>query len=394
MAVRPVRSMEERWKVYNPDGKYRVVVTKNLVGELWLDVLRKYDCRVEVCSDRGVLPKEEILDAIGNHCDGVIGQLTEDWSDTLFSALKRAGGKAYSNVAVGFDNVNVNDATKHGICVGNTPGVLTEATAEMAVALTYAAARRVVGADEFMRAGKYKIWLPDLFLGHLLTGKTIGIIGAGRIGSTVGLMLARGNRMNLVYYDKYQNKGFEGKLEKYRQYLMETGEEPISWRRAESMEDVIRSSDVLSLHPNLDKTTFHLLNAQRLSMMKKDAILINCARGPVVDEAALVEHCRNNPEFFAGLDVYEDEPLMKPGLKDLPNVVVVPHIASATVWTRRGMSALAAANVGAVVNGLPVWSSPNVMPFVGDSADTIPPAAPSIVNAKALGMEMYASSKM
>jgi len=91
MAVRPVRSMEERWKVYNPDGKYRVVVTKNLVGELWLDVLRKYDCRVEVCSDRGVLPKEEILDAIGNHCDGVIGQLTEDWSDTLFSALKRAG---------------------------------------------------------------------------------------------------------------------------------------------------------------------------------------------------------------------------------------------------------------------------------------------------------------
>lgn len=146
----------------------------------------------------------------------------------------------YSNMAVGFDNVDVPAATRHGILVGNTPGVLTDTTAEMAVALTYAAARRVVEADEFMRAGLYKIWLPDLFLGKLLTGKTIGIIGAGRIGSSVGLTLARGNRMNLVYYDKYQNKNLEMKLDRYNDYLKGTGEEPIMWRKLETVEELLK----------------------------------------------------------------------------------------------------------------------------------------------------------
>ncbi|KAJ8905913.1 hypothetical protein NDN08_002415 [Rhodosorus marinus] len=384
MSVEMVRNSDERWVIHNPQGKYRVISTKNLVGNLWLEILQKYECRVEVCTDRGVLSNEEIVGAIGSKCDGVLGQLTEKWDDSLFNVLKRAGGKVFSNVAVGYDNVDVPAATKNGIVVGNTPGVLTEATAEMAVSLVYAAARRVVEADQFMRAGLYKIWLPDLFLGKLLTGKTVGIIGAGRIGSTVGLMLARGNKMNLIYYDKYQNKQFEAKLEAYREYLSHTGESTIEWRRADSMEEVIRDSDVLSLHPNLDKTTFHLMNSERLQMMKKDAMLINCARGPVVDEVALVEHCRENPQFYAGLDVFEDEPLMKPGLKDLPNVVVVPHIASATVWTRRGMSALAAMNVAAVINDLPPWGSPNVLSFVGESVEDVPPAGPSLINAKDL----------
>jgi len=394
MSVEMVRNSDERWVVHNPQGKHRVISTKNLVGKLWLEILQNYDCRVEVCTDRGVLSNEEIVRAIGKKCDGVLGQLTEKWDDSLFSALKRAGGKVFSNVAVGYDNVDVPAATKNGIVVGNTPGVLTEATAEMAVSLVYAAARRVVEADQFMRAGLYKIWLPDLFLGKLLTGKTVGIIGAGRIGSTVGLMLARGNRMNLVYYDKYQNKQFEAKLDAYREYLSHTGEPTIEWRRADSMEDVIRSSDVLSLHPNLDKTTFHLMNSERLQMMKKDAMLINCARGPVVDEVALVEHCRNNPQFHAGLDVFEDEPLMKPGLKDLPNVVVVPHIASATVWTRRGMSALAAMNVAAVINDLPPWGSSNVLSFVGESVEDVPPAGPSLINAKNLNYSGRSPAKL
>ncbi|KAA8498258.1 Glycerate dehydrogenase [Porphyridium purpureum] len=384
-----------QWDVYNPSGKYRVVVTKKLVGDLWLDVLTSRDFRVEVCQSELTLSQQQIMAAMGSRCDGVIGQLTEKWDDTLFVALKRAGGKAYSNVAVGFDNVDVDAATRHGIAMGNTPGVLTEATAEMAVSLVYACARRVVEADAYLRAGKWKNWLPTLFIGKLLSRKTVGIVGAGRIGSTVGLMLVRGAMMDLVYYDKYQNKQFEAKLDSFARALAEHGEEPIRWRRVDSVEDVLRAADVVSLHPNLDKTTFHLMNAERLKMMKPDAILINCARGPVVDETALVEHCRATPTFYAGLDVFEDEPQLKPGLDQLENVVIVPHIASATVWTRAGMSTLAACNVSSVVLGQPTLASLDILPHVNaPGATQVPPTAPAIVNAKALGLPAAAAPKM
>jgi len=385
------------WKVFNPNGKLRVIVTKEMIGSLYLELLlANKDIRVEICTSKEtILTKPVLLQAIGQTCHGVCGQLTEKWDDELFAALKRAGGKVYSNMAVGFDNVDVEAATRHGIAVGNTPGVLTEATAEMAVSLIYSCARRVVEADQFMRAEKYKAWLPNLFIGKLLYGKTLGIIGAGRIGSTVGLMMVRGAKMNIVFYDKYPNKDFENKLDIFNRALKEAGEEPISWKRANTVEEVAQESDVLSLHPNLDKTTFHMVNAKLLNMMKKDAILVNCARGPVVDEVALVEHCRKNPLFYAGLDVYEDEPLMKPGLKDLPNVVVVPHIASATMWTRSGMSVLSASNVRAILNNQPVSNSPDIRPYVNaTSVKDIPLAAPSILNAKQLGLPMVATPKM
>ena len=374
----------KEWTVHNPSGSKRVIVTKELPGQLWLDRLIAADCRVEVCTSPDILSVEEITEAMGDHCDGAIGQLTEDWSETLFAALKAAGGSAYSNYAVGYNNVNVDVATAHGIPVGNTPGVLTETTAEMAVALTFAAARRVVESDTFMRGGQYHGWLPTLFLGTLMKGCTVGIIGAGRIGAAYGRMMAEGLKANLVYYDLYQNKALEAYMTAYGEFLASQGETPVTCTRLDSVEAVLAASDVVSLHPVLDETTHHLINAERLNMMKPDAILINAARGPVIDEAALVAHCQANPDFRAGLDVFEDEPAMAPGLADLDNVVIVPHIASATVWTREGMATLAATNVAAILSGYPAWADPNdILGFLGE---TPPQAAPSIVNADQLGI--------
>jgi hydroxypyruvate reductase 1 len=273
-----------------------------------------------------------------------------------------------------------------GIPVGNTPGVLTETTAEMAVALTFAAARRVVESDTFMRTGRYKGWLPGLFLGELLRGKTVGVVGAGRIGTAFARIMAEGHRMNVLYYDLYPSRELEEQIAAYGAFLKSRGEDSISCRRAETVKDLLREADVVSLHTVLDDTTHHLINADRLSVMKESAILVNTCRGQVIDEAALVAHCRKNPNFRAGLDVFEDEPAMKPGLKELDNVVIVPHIGSATVWTREGMATLAACNVAAILMGHPVWQGPDISPFLEGEA---PKAAPSIVNAKELGLPAY-----
>ncbi|KAF3521599.1 hypothetical protein F2Q69_00050720, partial [Brassica cretica] len=312
-------------EVYNPNGKYRVVSTKPMPGTRWINLLVDQGCRVE---------------------------LTEDWGETLFSALSKAGGKAFSNMAVGYNNVDVEAANKYGIAVGNTPGVLTETTAELAASLSLAAARRIVEADGFMRAGLYEGWLPHLFVGNLLKGQTVGVIGAGRIGSAYARMMVEGFKMNLIYFDLYQSTRLEKFVTAYGQFLKANGEQPVTWKRASSMEEVLREADLISLHPVLDKTTYHLVNKERLAMMKKvdfvfyfffiislvlielscfqEAILVNCSRGPVIDEVALVDHLRENPMFRVGLDVFEEEPFMKPGLADMKNAIVVPHIASAS----------------------------------------------------------------
>ncbi|MCP4359762.1 MAG: D-glycerate dehydrogenase, partial [Chloroflexi bacterium] len=262
--------------------------------------------------------------------------LTEDWGDELFAALKAADGRAYSNYAVGFNNVDVAAATKHGIPVGNTPGVLTETTAEMAVALTFAAARRIGESERFLRAGKYKGWLPILFLGKLLWGKTLGIIGAGRIGDAYARMMVEGHKMNLIYYDINQNQALEDHTKNYSKFLQQQGLSPVTCKRADQIEELLEKADIVSIHTILDDSTHHLIDAQRLDSMKDNAVLINTSRGPVIDETALVNHCQQHLHFRAGLDVFEDEPALKPGLAELENVVIVPHIASATGWTRQG----------------------------------------------------------
>eukprot|EP00898_Chlorokybus_atmophyticus_P001042 jgi/Chlat1/1939/Chrsp153S02247 len=375
-------------RVVNPDGKLRVVSTKDMPGTKWVDVLTDAGCRVEICTaEKVILDEDDIEQLIGDKCDGVIGQLTENWGDRLFGKLKAAGGRAYSNMAVGYNNVDVEAATKHGISVGNTPGVLTETTAELAAALTLAAARRVVEADKFMRAGKYEGWLPSLFVGALLNGKTVGIIGAGRIGSAYARMMIGGFKMNLIYYDLHQAKLLESFVTEYGATLQKLGEQPVTFKKASSTEEVLREADVVSLHPVLNDSTRHMINKNTLAMMKKNAVLVNAARGPVINETDLVEHLKANPEFRVGLDVFEDEPYMKPGLAELDNAVIVPHIASASQWTRQGMSLLAALNVGMRLVGAPVWSNSNdVTPFLDESKE-LPRACPSIVNAKELGVE-------
>ena len=378
--------IEKEWRTHNPSGSKRVVVTKELPGDRWLEILSWADCRVEISTSTDILSAEEIKTAIRDRCDGAIGQLTEEWREELFAALKAAGGKAYSNCAVGYNNVDVDAATKQGIPVGNTPGVLTETTAEMAVTLTFAAARRVVEADRFMRGGNYKGWLPALFLGELFWHKTVGVIGAGRIGAIYARMMVEGHKMNLIYYDLYQNKALEDYIAAYGEFLRAQGEKPVSCTRAESVEVVLRESDLVSLHPVLDETTHHLINRERLALMKKNAILINTSRGPVIDEKALVSHCQKHPNFRVGLDVFEDEPEMKPGLRELDNVVIVPHIASATIWTREGMATLAASNMAGILMGYPAWQDQDISVFLGDDP---PKAAPSIVNAKELGIPLF-----
>ena len=196
---------EPDWKVVNPSGEWRVVVTKELPGFRWLESLTGAGCRVEIAQGRDVLEEAEIRRALGGRVDAVIGQLTEQWSEPLLRSLRAAGGAIYSQYAVGFDNVDVEAATRLGLPVGNTPGVLTQTTAELAVALTFAAARRIVEGDRLLRSGAYHGWLPDVLLGSLLYRRVVGVIGAGRIGAVYARMMVEGHKMDLVYYDRHGN---------------------------------------------------------------------------------------------------------------------------------------------------------------------------------------------
>ena len=373
------------WQVHNPSGHRRVIVTKELPGRRWRDILTAADCRVEICTASDILPGAAIDQALAPRCDGAIGQLTEPWDEDRFRALKAAGGRAYSNYAVGYNNVDVAAATRQGIPVGNTPGVLTETTAQMAVALTFAAARRIGEAERYLRAGRYRGWLPSLFLGELLWRKTVGVIGAGRIGEAYACMMAEGHKMNVIYYDIHPNERLEAQVDAYADFLVAQGRAPITCTRAVTVEDLLEAADCVSIHTVLDETTQHLINAERLACMKPNAVVVNTSRGPVIDEAALVDHCRSHPDFRAGLDVFENEPDMAPGLDQLDNVVIVPHIASATRWTREGMATLAAANVAGVLMGYPIWNRPDIRAFLeGD----LPTVTPSILNAPELGLTM------
>ena len=201
-------------------------------------------------------------------------------------------------------------------------------------------------------------------------------------------MMAEGHKMDVLYFDPHKNADLESYLWDYSALLEAHGEERVHCRRVESLHELLAASDVVSIHAALTPETRHLIGAAELDAMKDDAILVNASRGPLVDETALVEHCRTHPRFRAGLDVYEREPATAPGLTELDNVVLAPHLGSATRWTREGMATLAAANVRAMLNGWPVWPAANdvddVKPFL--QGDDPPQAAPSIVNAAELGL--------
>jgi glyoxylate reductase len=251
--------------------------------------------------------------------------------------LSTPGLQVVSNVAVGYNNIDVAAAKRRGVVVTNTPDVLTETTADFAWALLMAAARRVVEADRYARSGDWKTWKWDLLWGADVHGKTLGIIGFGRIGRAVARR-ALGFGMRVLYYDAVRSSG-ENEREVNANYV--------------DKDRLLRESDFVILHVLLSAETRHLIDERSLRSMKKTAILVNAARGPIVDEAALVRALSERWIAAAGLDVFEEEPKIHPGLLPLDNVVMAPHIASASLETRIAMSTLAVNNCLAVLEGKP-----------------------------------------
>jgi glyoxylate reductase len=265
-------------------------------------------------------------------CVGIVSQLMDPIRETVLST---PGLKIVSNVAVGFDNIDLPTATAHKVMVTNTPGVLDDATADFAFTLLMSAARRIVEADSFTRQGRFGGWAIDMMLGADVHGATLGLIGVGRIGRGVAHR-AKGFNMRVLYYDP--------------QPLPPDAERELGATRVD-LGRLLAESDFVSVHVPLTQETHHLLSAPQFAQMKPSAILINTSRGPVVDEAALVEALNARKIAGAGLDVYEREPAVHPGLIPMPNVVLAPHIASATTRTRSEMSAMAARNMATAVRG-------------------------------------------
>ncbi|OHA25868.1 MAG: hypothetical protein A3D56_01735 [Candidatus Taylorbacteria bacterium RIFCSPHIGHO2_02_FULL_45_35] len=266
--------------------------------------------------------------------DGVLSLLTDKINAAVFDAAPTV--KIFANYAVGFNNIDVAEAKKRGITITNTPGGLTESVAEHTFALILALTCRVVEGDTFVRKGKYSGWDPMLLLGVDLIGRTLGVLGTGRIGADVVHKAVRGFKMKAVYYDVVRNENLE---KEYGAVFMNTPEE------------VLKQADVVSVHVPLMESTRHLINAERLKLMKPTAYLVNTSRGPVIDEKALVEALKKGQIAGAGLDVFEDEPKLAKGLAKLSNVVLTPHIASGTIAAREEMAHMAAENLVAFFEG-------------------------------------------
>ncbi len=269
---------------------------------------------------------------------GIVSLLTDKIDDEI---IKAAGPqlKIVANYAVGFDNIDLDAVARAGLVATNTPGQLTESVAEHSLALLLAASRRIVEADAYVRDGQYKQWEPMKFWGQPLLGKTIGLVGSGRIGAAFGIIAHNGLRARILYHDVCANEVLERSAGASRVGLRE----------------LLRRSDVVSLHVPLLASTRHLIGRRELELMKPESILINTARGPVVDEDALTEALMKRRIFAAALDVFEHEPRIAATLRRLPNVVFTPHIASATRDAREQMSIMAARNIVAVLSGkLPV----------------------------------------
>ncbi|MEJ5258071.1 MAG: D-glycerate dehydrogenase [Fervidobacterium sp.] len=295
---------------------------------------------VDVYDGEDFLTKSELIRR-SKDADAIVTQLRDPVDNEFIESLQKA--KIIANYAVGYNNIDVQAATQKGIFVTNTPGVLTEATADIAFALLLTVARRIVESDKFVREGKFTGWKPKLFLGYDLFGKTLGIIGMGRIGQAVARR-ALGFGMNVVYYN--------------RRRLPVDIEEKYNARYVD-LDTLIAISDYISIHTPFTKETYHLISEERIKRMKPNAIIINTARGPVIDEVALYQALKNGKIAGAGFDVYENEPLLTPGLEKLDNVVLLPHIGSATYETRDKMSEMVAINV---IEALEGRIPPNLVP--------------------------------
>ena len=292
-------------------------------------MLKERGYEVDVNLKDSVLSQKQIIKSLKKKTyDAVLVLLTDRVNSTIFNAAPTV--KIYADCAAGYDNIDIIEAKKRGITVTNAPAPLaTEAVAEHVIALMFALATRIVEADKFVRRGKYKKWLPMNFMGINLAGKTLGLIGAGRIGERVA-RLASGLGLKVIYYDVIRNERIE----------KECG---VAYYN--SIEELLQKADVVSLHVPLLDSTRHLINEKRLLLMKPTSFLVNNSRGPVVDEKALEKALRKKIIRGAALDVFEFEPKVTPGLKKMDNVVLTPHIASAEGEARNQMAEIAAQNI-------------------------------------------------
>lgn len=308
-----------------------LVAVTRAIPETGLELLREH---VEIrLWDKDIPPTPEELDTLLEGVDGALTLLTDRIDAALLE--RHPNLRFISNFAVGYDNIDLEACTARGVAVTNTPGVLTKATAEFAFALMLATARRIPEAVDYVRDGKWVTWGPKLLLGQQILGATLGIVGFGRIGQGMARMAA-GFGMRVLVNNRRQDPKLASRFDvTFVDFL-----------------DLLKESDFVSLHVALTPETHHLIGARELKLMKPTAVLINAARGPVVDTDALVDALASGEIFAAGLDVTDPEPLPADHpLVSLPNCVVVPHIASATVQTRNAMSSLAARNVVELVNG-------------------------------------------
>lgn len=309
----------------------KIVVT-HPIHEAGLKLLReRYDVTVNEKKDLSETDLKEMVKG----ADAIVSLLT----DKMTAEVMEAAGdqlKIIAQFAVGFDNIDCEAAKQKNIVVTNTPGAISgPAVAEHAFMMMFAIARHAIPADAFMRTGKYKQWDPDLFIGRQLTGATVGIIGTGQIGSIFAKMCHNGLGMKVLYTDMNRNEALEKDLGALQV----------------PQEKLLAEADVVSLHVPLLPSTQHLINEAALHMMKPNAILLNTSRGPVVDENALVQALKEKHIFGAGLDVFEFEPKLADGLAELDNVVVMPHIGSATEAARIGMAECVARNIIAQFSG-------------------------------------------
>ena len=312
-------------------AKPRVYITRRIAQEA-LDVVTQA-AEMEIWLQE-LPPSYEVLLAKVRDVDGLLTLLTDRIDSPLMEAAPKL--KVISNLAVGYDNIDILEATRRGIVVGNTPGVLTETTADFAFALLMAAARRVVAADAFTRRGRWKTWGPMVMLGQDIHHATLGIVGLGRIGTEVAKR-AKGFNMKVLYYDQQRRSQEERQL----------GVEYVS-----ELSTLLSRSDFISLHLPLSPQTYHLIGAAEFAVMKTTAILINTSRGPVVDQKALYGALKSRQIFAAAIDVTEVEPILpEDPLLALDNLITTPHIASASFATRTNMAIMAAENLIAGLHG-------------------------------------------
>ncbi|RMF58159.1 MAG: D-glycerate dehydrogenase [Calditrichaeota bacterium] len=301
----------------------KVFVTRR-IPSVGIELLREH-FQVELNDSSTPLSAGELKEKVKS-CDALLSLVTDPITADVIAAGQNL--KIISNHGVGYDNIDVAAATSRGIAVTNTPDVLTDATADFTWALLLAITRRVVEGDRVVRNGEFTGWDPLFMLGADLVGKTLGILGAGRIGTAVGERSV-GWRMKLLYYDHKTNPTLEAK----------------AGARKASLKEILQEADIITVHLPLTEQTYHLIGKKEFEMMKPTAYLVNTARGAIIDEAALVEALKTKRIAGAALDVFEHEPQLTPGLAELNNVVLAPHLGSATTDTRNKMAEVAARNI-------------------------------------------------